>query len=376
MKKIRNLLLGALLVFSLPSLSACGFFAEEENGYLISDVTTDVDNQGNTVVTISFNSEDKPSVSFTLPKGADGKEGVSIKDVTSEFQEEYNRVKLTVTFTDSNKEPFVTYIPVYNGVDGRGIANINVETLENGNQQITISFTDNSSPVSFIVPKGQDGVSIKEITTSYDPISYDVIVTISFTDDSPSVEFRIPRGLRGVSIDYIETQEDENNYDLIIDTSYSNVSDIAETISERGTCLRKNFGAIIVKNDEIISTGYTGAPRGRKNCIDLGVCTKKKIFPDVRHSGYDACRSVHAEQNAMLSAARKDMINADLYLVGIRHDTKDYEEGALPCQMCRKLIINSGIKNVYVRIDKNNYTTIDVNDWIQNDDLLNGKITY
>lgn len=216
MKKFRNLLLGALLVFSLPSLSACGFFAEEENGYLISDVTTDVDNQGNTIVTISFSSEDKPSVSFTLPKGADGQEGVSIKDVTSEFQEEYNRVKLTITFTDSNKEPFVTYIPVYNGIDGRGIANINVETLENGNQQITISFTDDSSPVSFIVPKGQDGVSIKEITTSYDPISYDVIVTISFTDDSPSVEFRIPRGLRGVSIDYIETQEDENNYKLII----------------------------------------------------------------------------------------------------------------------------------------------------------------
>ena len=152
--------------------------------------------------------------------------------------------------------------------------------------------------------------------------------------------------------------------------------DIAETISERGTCLRKNFGAIIVKNDEIIATGYTGAPRGRKNCIDLGFCTKKKIFPDVRHSGYDACRSVHAEQNAMLSASRKDMIDSDLYLVGVRKDTGNYEEGASPCQMCRKLIINSGIKHVYVRIDKSNYGVINVADWIENDDLLNGKISY
>ena len=151
---------------------------------------------------------------------------------------------------------------------------------------------------------------------------------------------------------------------------------IAETISERGTCLRKNFGAIIVKNDEIISTGYTGAPRGRKNCIDIEYCTKKKIFPDVRHSGYDACRSVHAEQNAMLSASRKDMLNSDLYLVGIRKDTGNYEEGTSPCQMCRKLIINSGINHVYVRIDKFNYEIINVSDWIENDDLLNGKISY
>ena len=152
--------------------------------------------------------------------------------------------------------------------------------------------------------------------------------------------------------------------------------DIAETISERGTCTRKNWGAIIVKNDEIISTGYSGAPRGRKNCIDLGYCTKKKIFPDLRHGGYDACRSVHAEQNAMLSSSRKDMIDSNMYLVGIRYDTKEYEKGAYPCQMCRKLIINSGIKNVYVRRDKTNYEVISVEDWINNDDLLDGKITY
>ena len=152
--------------------------------------------------------------------------------------------------------------------------------------------------------------------------------------------------------------------------------DIAETVSERGTCLRKNYGCIIVKHDEIISTGYSGAPRGRMNCIDLGYCTKKKIYPDVRQGGYDACRSVHAEQNAIISAARKDMIGSSLYLVGKRKDTEEYEQGSMCCQMCRKLIINSGIKEVFVRVNKDEYIKVEVDEWIKSDDLLKGKITY
>lgn len=153
--------------------------------------------------------------------------------------------------------------------------------------------------------------------------------------------------------------------------------DIAEAVSERGTCLRKNFGCIIVKNDEIIATGYTGAPRGRKNCIDLGYCTKKEKFPEIRHGGYDACRSVHAEQNAMLSASRKDMIGSTMYLVGKRVDTGVYEPGANSCQMCRKMIINAGIKEVIIRgINNKEYLVVNVEDWINNDDLLEGKDTY
>ena len=152
--------------------------------------------------------------------------------------------------------------------------------------------------------------------------------------------------------------------------------DIAETVAERSTCLRKSYGCIIVKNDEIIATGYSGAPRGRKNCIDLGYCVKKKLFPEIHHGGYDACRSVHAEQNAMLSASRNEMIGSSLFLVGIRRDTNEYEEGSSPCQMCRKLIINAGIENIYARINKNEYVQFVVNDWIEQDDLLDGKMTY
>ncbi len=152
---------------------------------------------------------------------------------------------------------------------------------------------------------------------------------------------------------------------------------IAKAVAERSTCLRKKCGCVIVNNDEIISTGYSGAPRGRKNCIDLGFCTKKKLFPDVRHGGYDACRSVHAEQNAIISASRKEMIGATLYLVLFRPETGEYDEGANSCQTCRKLIINAGIKKVVVRgKTDNDYIEIDVNDWIENDDLLDGKTTY
>ena len=151
---------------------------------------------------------------------------------------------------------------------------------------------------------------------------------------------------------------------------------IAKAVADRSTCLRKKSGAVIVNKDEIISTGYSGAPRGRENCIDLGYCCKKKYFPNVRHAGYYACRSVHAEQNALISASRKNMLGATLYLVQYRTDTGNYEENAGCCQMCRKMIINSGIEQVVVRISDTEYQKIDVNDWIQNDDLLEGKITY
>lgn len=152
--------------------------------------------------------------------------------------------------------------------------------------------------------------------------------------------------------------------------------DIAETVLERGTCLRRNFGAIIVNNDEIISTGYVGAPRGRKNCCDIGYCTREKLkIP--RGERYELCRSVHAEQNAIISASRKDMIDGTLYLVGIRKDTGEYEDGANSCQTCRKMIINAGIKEVIIRgKNRGEYLEVNVKDWIENDDLLEGKISY
>ncbi len=145
--------------------------------------------------------------------------------------------------------------------------------------------------------------------------------------------------------------------------------DIAETVLERGTCLRRNFGAIIVNNDEIVSTGYVGAPRGRQNCIDMGTCLRQKHNVQ-RGTRYELCRSVHAEANAIISASRRSMIGGNLYLVGKEKDTGEYVKNAMPCAMCKRMIINSGVEKVFVRDDKENYREYNVLEWIENDDSL------
>ena len=152
--------------------------------------------------------------------------------------------------------------------------------------------------------------------------------------------------------------------------------DIADTVMERGTCLRRRYGAIIVKNDQIISTGYVGAPRGRKNCSDLGYCTRERLNVP-RGERYELCRSVHAEANAIIHATRTDMIGATLYLVGREVSTGNYVANANPCSMCKRLIINSGIETVIIRDDSENYRVIQVADeWIANDESLDGKLGY
>ncbi len=151
--------------------------------------------------------------------------------------------------------------------------------------------------------------------------------------------------------------------------------DIAQTVLERGTCLRRNFGAIIVNNDQIISSGYTGAPRGRRNCLDLGRCTRE-VLGIPRGERYELCRSVHAEANAIIHAARHEMLGATLYLVGKEVSTGEYVKNTCSCSMCKRLIINSGIKFVIVRLDEINFKTINVEDWINDDESLVGQKGY
>lgn len=145
--------------------------------------------------------------------------------------------------------------------------------------------------------------------------------------------------------------------------------DIAEAVSKRGTCLRNNYGSVIVKNDEIIATGYTGAPRGRKNCTDLGYCVRKKNI-ELSGTGYEICRSVHSEQNAIISASRKDMIDSDLYLVGINKRNGKYVTDNYPCTLCKRMIINSGIKKVIMRDTKTQYRIEEIKNWVENDDTI------
>lgn len=151
--------------------------------------------------------------------------------------------------------------------------------------------------------------------------------------------------------------------------------DLAEMVSQRGTCLRRNYGAVIVKNDEVVSTGYVGAPRGRKNCSDIGVCIRQKMqIP--RGERYELCRSVHAEANAIICASRERMIGSSLYLVGKEAESGEYIPDSNSCSMCKRQIINAGIEKVYIRDDKDNYREILVKDWVEEDESLEGSFGY
>ncbi len=151
--------------------------------------------------------------------------------------------------------------------------------------------------------------------------------------------------------------------------------DLAEVVSQRCTCLRRRYGAVIVKNDEVISTGYSGAPRGRKNCTDIGTCVRERMrIP--RGERYELCRSVHAEANAIISASRNNMMDSEMYLVGIEMGTGGYVERASSCSMCKRLIINAGIARVYIRDDAQNYRVISVEDWVRHDESLEGEFGY
>lgn len=151
--------------------------------------------------------------------------------------------------------------------------------------------------------------------------------------------------------------------------------DIAQTVAERSTCLRKKYGSIIVKNDVIVSTGYNGSPRGRKNCSDINFCMRDKLqIP--RGERYELCRSVHSEQNAIIAAPREQMLGATLYMVCVDPADGSVVAGTTSCMMCKRVVINAGISTVIVRDDKENYRIIDVQSWIDDDDSLSGRFGY
>ena len=145
--------------------------------------------------------------------------------------------------------------------------------------------------------------------------------------------------------------------------------DIADAVLQRSTCLRRKYGAIIVKNDEIISTGYNGAPRGRKNCADMNFCMREKLnIPSGER--YELCRSVHAEANAIISASRRDMIDSTIYLVGRDAKTNELLSNTTSCSMCKRQVINAGIKKIVIRNTETEYSVVPISDWVENDDSI------
>ena len=145
--------------------------------------------------------------------------------------------------------------------------------------------------------------------------------------------------------------------------------DIAWTVSERATCLRRKFGAIIVNNDEIIATGFNGAPRGRANCCDRNSCLREDMnIP--RGQRMEICRSVHAEANCIVSAARSEMLGSTLYLACRDASTGEIDGQVEPCTMCKRLIINAGISTAIIRVNENEYKSIAVEKWVEKDDTV------
>lgn len=145
--------------------------------------------------------------------------------------------------------------------------------------------------------------------------------------------------------------------------------DKAEEIAGESHCIRRRFGAVIVKNNEIKSTGKSDVPVGLKTCHELGYCIRSK-YNIPRGTRYELCRSVHAEQNAIINASPKDLKGSFLFLVGLENDGS-YTSNPEPCVMCKRLIINAGISAVVCRISRNEYKLISVHDWVKNDKSMN-----
>ncbi len=146
---------------------------------------------------------------------------------------------------------------------------------------------------------------------------------------------------------------------------------IAKEVSRRSTCLRRRFGAVILRDDQIISTGYVGAPRGAPNCTALGRCLREEnnVPPGER---YELCRSVHAEMNAIINAARAgvSVLGGTLYLYGENVGDDSVAE-AKPCKMCKRMIINAGIRKVIVQSPEG-AKEFSTEDWVKNDKGIYG----
>ena len=149
----------------------------------------------------------------------------------------------------------------------------------------------------------------------------------------------------------------------------SRFMEMAHVIAGWTSCYRpgRSIGCVIVKDKRIMTTGYNGAPRGRRNCVDMGFCTREAMQVP-RGQRYELCRSVHAEANAIISASRRDMVGSTLYLVGRDGRTGALLGDATSCAMCRRQVINAGISKVVIRKTDTEFEVVDVQDWVQQED--------
>ncbi len=169
------------------------------------------------------------------------------------------------------------------------------------------------------------------------------------------------------------------NYRPTKDVYYWN---IAKETAERGTCLSVKGGAVIVKDDQIIATGYIGAPRGTMDCFERGVCMRRQLgIPSGQR--YEICRSVHAEQNALINAARAgvSVLGSTVFLYFVKRQPEGGVKfvNAQPCFMCKKMLINSGVKRFVGNTEIGELASFDVEAWASDwkeHDMLDDKYVY
>ena len=153
---------------------------------------------------------------------------------------------------------------------------------------------------------------------------------------------------------------------------------IAKQVAERSTCLRAKMGAIIVRDDQIVATGYNGAPRKTKSCFEKNECLRDKL--KIPHgTRYELCSSVHAEQNAIINAARAgvSLLGGDMYIYLRDRDGKDID--SIPCFICKKMIINCGLNRVICSTKDKGIKIFKVEDWVkdwQEKDIVDDKHQY
>jgi len=154
---------------------------------------------------------------------------------------------------------------------------------------------------------------------------------------------------------------------------------IAKEVSRRSTCFRRSIGAIIIRDDQIISTGYVGAPRKTKSSFEHGSCLRNKLNIPHGHR-YELCRSVHAEQNAIINAARAgvSLLGGDIYIYGSDYEKKEPID-ANPCFICKKMIINAGLRRVICSTAEDKMEIFSVSEWAkewQERDIIDDSHQY
>ena len=210
----KGLLLTSLISMTLlGSLTSCSAFFGDD-GYLITNVTSRTDGEGNIIVTITFDSDEVEPLILTIPKGQVGEDGAGIQNIDYQMSEDGESVNLIISYTDG-RSPTTINVPIVHGEDGKGIEGVTIDQTEDGNITIQFNYTDGTNSDTITIPKGEDGRGIEQIISEPLPGTNVSIITIHYTDETTS-SFQISNGVGIESVEYSEALSTSTTYALVI----------------------------------------------------------------------------------------------------------------------------------------------------------------